>query len=155
MQGLDRSLRLLAGAAGVAGLLVIGGCAAGEGIELQGGVFDALGVSTATERKVSNVKIDPRPGLVLPPQEQQLPSPGSDPIITASVPGGEAWPVDHDERRAQSKAEREKQHRDFCEKAIRDARIRGETTGIIMGPMGNCQAGFLGSLNELVTGKKN
>ena len=135
------------------GALALGGCGLGgiDGVELQGGVFDALGVSSKTEVKPSQQKVAARPGLVLPPAEDRLPPPGE--VQPVEVAGTEAWPVDPEESKNRNRAEKERQHREFCEVALRNARLKQET-GVVMGPMGNCQPGMFGSLTNVIEGKK-
>ena len=130
---------------------VAGGCSGFDGLELQGGVFDALGVSGSGQKKLSDTKVDARPGLVLPPSNEKLPDPVTGSL--AAAPADESWPVDPEDRRASNRAELEKRHKAACERLIQNARMRGET-GVVMGPMGNCQPGLFGSLTEQLTGKK-
>lgn len=128
-----------------------GGCSGFDGVELQGGVFDALGISSSSESKrLSDVKVDARPGLVLPPAPDKLPEPVTGSL--AAAPQGESWPVDPEDRKAQARAELDKRHREYCEKALQLARMRGES-GVVMGPKGNCQPGMFGSLTNQLTGK--
>lgn len=152
MANIEPSLKRLMAVLLLSGTVIVGGCA--DGVELQGGVFDALGVSGVADRKVSNAKLDARPGLILPPQDDRLPDPATAAQNVAAVSGqnGEAWPVDHDERKLQSKAEQQKRHAEHCEKAISLARMRGDS-GVIMGPLGNCQPGAFGPLLGVITGK--
>ncbi len=130
--------------------LAMGGCAGYEGVELQGGVFDALGLSGSGQKRMADTKLEPRPGLVLPPKVDKLPDPVTGSIATA--PQGESWPVDPEDKRAASRAELDKRHAEFCERAIMMARSRGES-GVIMGPKGNCQPGLFGSLTQQVEGR--
>lgn len=133
----------LAGCLGLAALA--GGCAGIDGVELQGGVFDALGVSgSSNQKRLADVKVEPRQALVLPPSTDQLPSPDSGAVAAVT---GESWPVDPEDRKAANRAELEKRHKAFCEREIGLARARNES-GVIMGPMGNCQPGLFGSLKQ-------
>lgn len=123
----------------------VGGCGGFDGVELQGGVFDALGMSGSGQKKLADVKVEPRPGLVLPPTADRLPPPETGSL--AAAPTAEAWPVDPEDRRAANRAELEKRHKTHCEREIAMARARGES-GVIMGPMGNCQPGLFGALKN-------
>lgn len=138
----------LAGCMGYA--VAAGGCGGAfgfDGVELQGGVFDALGVSGSGQKRLADQRVDARPGLVLPPSVDKLPEPVTGSLAAAPAPGGEPWPVDPEDRRALNRAAAEKQHKEFCERAIQDARMRNES-GVIMGPLGNCQPGLFGSLTR-------
>lgn len=145
------------GAATVVLGLSLGGCGMVDGVDLQGGVFDALGVSSAAQDKNrrTETRVAARPGLVLPPGEDRLPQPGAVPEAEpAQLAGGESWPVEPESNKARAKAELEKKHTEYCDGAIRNARIRGETSGVIMGPNGNCQPGLFGSLTGLFEGER-
>jgi len=137
----------------LAAAALAGGCSSFglDDVELQGGVFDALGMSgSSNSKKLADVKVEPRPALVLPPSPENLPPPGDRPTAAAQP---EAWPVDPEDRRAQAKADLDKRHREYCERAIQNARMRNES-GVIMGPKGNCQPGLFGNLGDIVSGKQ-
>jgi hypothetical protein len=139
-------------AACMSAAVLAGGCSGYDGVDLQGGVFDALGVSSSTQsRKLSDVRVEPRPGLVLPPSVDRLPEPvtGS---IAAAPPPGEAWPVDPESRRQQASADLDRRHKEYCERALMDQRMRSET-GVVMGPKGNCQPGLFGALGQSGAGQ--
>lgn len=150
--GKASAVRRAALASCMSAAMLAGGCSGFDGVELQGGVFDALGVSGSNQsRKLSDVKVEPRPGLVLPPSVDRLPEPvtGS---IAAAPPPGEAWPVDPEDRKVQASADLDRRHKEFCERALQDQRMRGEG-GVVMGPKGNCQPGLFGSLTQSITGQ--
>ena len=69
-----------------------------DGVELQGGVFDALGVSGSGQKKLADVEgrcaARPRAAAVA----DKLPEPVTGSL--AAAPTGEAWPVDPEDRRA-------------------------------------------------------
>ena len=144
-------------AAGTACALMLGGCGGVDGVDLQGGVFDALGISSAAQEQKApkETRVAARPGLVLPPAEDRLPQPGgAAPPPEQQLAQGEAWPVNPEENRARVKAENEKKHRDYCDKALRDARVMGRSTETVMGPNGNCQPGMFGSLSGMFEGER-
>ena len=63
--------------AAVASVLAgLGGCA-NDGIELNGKIFDALGVSTSSLAPRKETKMERRSPIVLPPDGKRLPEPGS------------------------------------------------------------------------------
>ena len=136
--------------------LAVSGCGVVDGIELQGGAFDALGISADAQAKNKKVeqKVAARPGIVLPPNDSALPPPGSAPAPEEVAANGEAWPLEPEANKARAKAELEKKHKDFCEKALRDARLRGETATTVQGPMGSCQPSLLSGVGGLFGGSK-
>ena len=91
--------------------LPLSGCS--DGLELNGKIFDALGVSSAAQAaKATEPKLAARPGLVLPPDGSRLPQPGSG----GSDEGGVALAsvVDPDVKRATDAKERERLHALYC-----------------------------------------
>ena len=142
-------LRVAGLACALTGAVLAGGCGGFDGVSLQGGVFDALGLSDTAPKKEKEPKVAARPGLVLPPNETSLPPPAD----KAQVAETEAWPVDPETNKARAAAAADQRHKDFCEKALRNARLRGET-GVVIGPKGNCQPGMFGSLTGLFEGEK-
>ena len=147
--------RAIALACAISAAALAAGCGSDSGIDgvsLQGGVFDALGLSDSTPKKSKEAKVAARPGLVLPPNETALPAP-ADNAQVAGVTQADSWPVDPEENRARAVAAADQKHKDYCEKALRDARIKGET-GVVVGPKGNCQPGLFGSLSGAFEGEK-
>jgi hypothetical protein len=142
-----RAIRMLATGAAAVTLAALGGCA--DGIELQGGVFDALGVSTTsiTGKRADSTKVAARPGLVLPPSTDRLPVPGDD-VTTGSA----AWPVDPDQAKKVDRATLEAQQKAVCDKAALDEKVRKTATSV-EGPLGPCDPsvlrGMFGASNPL------
>jgi hypothetical protein len=142
---LPRSAVALAGVL-IAGLLA--GCgndgiAGIDGVELNGGVFDALGLSEKGPKKEKVPQVAARPGLVLPPDDTRLPPPADKAQIAAAT-STEAWPVGPEEQKARTAAALDKQQKDYCEKALQNARLNNEN-GPVMGPKGSCRGGLLSS----------
>lgn len=134
---------LLAACFGAAAAL--GGCGGIDGVELQGGVFDALGISgNALAGKGKEPQVPIRSGIVLPPQPDRLPQPGAaaPPDVT------QALPEDEDQRKVRAAADSERQHKEFCEKALREARVRGEEGVIVQGPRGQCNPSILSTMGQ-------
>lgn len=146
MQGCDWRVRV---ARAVGGLLVaaaLSGCGGIDGVELNGGVFDALGVSPNSQGPKGEPKMANRPGIVLPPNLERLPSPE-----TATADSGQqAWPKDPDQQKKLAAANLDKQHEAFCRDALWRAKTRGEDETDIRGPKGPCSPSIVRSL----TGKE-
>jgi len=66
---------------------VLGGC--GGGVELEGKVFDYMGVSG--ERQEADMKMSERPPLLVPPDVKTLPQPGTNAAVAAAR---QDWPDD-------------------------------------------------------------
>ena len=85
---IDRAIRL---AAALAGALALSGCG---GVELQGKVFDYMGVSGDGTKQ--DVRMSERAPLVVPPNLKTLPQPGTGPAVATARPD---WPVDPERER--------------------------------------------------------
>src|SRR5262245_58805668 len=131
----NRRLRPMILSAAMAAPILTGGCGGIDGVELNGGVFDALGVATKTAAAPKEPKLAERPGLVVPPRAYRLPEPGSGAV---AQPKAEAWPQDPEERKAFAAADAERRHAAFCEKALSEAKIRKDESTPIRGPNGMC-----------------
>lgn len=135
--------RRAAGAAALLFAAVLGGCADG-GVELQGGVFDALGVSSnaLSSKKAGDVTVAERQSLVIPPSTDRLPVPGEDGSVAAST----ALPIDPEARKVMSAAEADRRQKEVCDKAQRDAKLYGPSPTPPQGPLGPCDPSILRAL---------
>jgi hypothetical protein len=105
-------------AAMLSGALALGAC---DGIQLNGKLFDAVGLSGAGGPK-DEPRLAERAPLVPPPRNDVLPVPGS---IAAPPEGHMAWPNDPDKRRAaMAAAARQQQQAECREQANRNQAIR-------------------------------
>ncbi len=111
--------RLLAGGGALCIVALLGGC--GGGVELNGKLFDAMGVSSksATAQKIDPI-VPERTGLVLPPSNQ-LPVPGGSAVAVAApaalpAQGGEQWPVDPDQQLAALQAQQQAEQAANCDR---------------------------------------
>jgi hypothetical protein len=127
--------------------LALTGCASGD-VELNGKIFDALGISSSAQKPTREPKIAARAPLVLPPSSERLPDPNAVPVAASGDP---AWPVDPDQTRVGSASEALKKQTDFCrdgnwkEKAMRD------DIAAAKGPAGNCNDGSIFSFMKNLT----
>jgi hypothetical protein len=88
-------------AAALSATLALGGCG---GVEFQGKIFDAVGLSG--ERKEADVRMAERPPLLMPPDPKALPQPGSGVAVATAR---EDWPQNPEVTREQVlKAENDK-----------------------------------------------
>jgi hypothetical protein len=93
-------------------LLALPGCGGVDGVELNGKVFDAVGLTGALGKK-EEPRTEPRAPLVLPPTADRLPEPGEG-GAPAPVQTAEAWPNDPDKRRAQGEAAKKQAQAEYC-----------------------------------------
>jgi hypothetical protein len=141
----ERGTRWLACAAAAASLLC-SGCA--DGIDLNGKVFDFMGISAAAvAARRDEPKLAERAPLVLPPNSQRLPEPGSGQQPQTAM----AWPDDEEQRKAQEAKERERQHLAYCRGEIqwKDRVLNPEDVNTPRSPFGPCPS-MVGDVNTLI-----
>lgn len=96
---LKRAREITIGVSLLAGAGALGGCAGGDGVELNGKIFEAIGIAGDPFAKRAEPKTQARAPLVLPPDSTKLPEPGSQPTAGAPITTGSvdsAWPRDRD-----------------------------------------------------------
>lgn len=143
-----KSIRVRAMAVALA-TVTLGGCGGIDGVELNGGVFDLMGVGTNSVRAKEPV-VPQRTGLVLPPQREVLPAPGSG-VDAVAVAANPAWPVDPEERKRQQTVVAQKQHEAYCAQTMQRKRALGDDSST-QGPLGRCDPSILkwiGSTGEV------
>jgi len=139
---LARHVARCAAGAAVGSLLVLAGCA-DSGIDLNGKVFDYLGISPAAqEARRFEPQVDERAPLVMPPDAKALPQPGSGKTPSADV----AWPDDPDQRKVREAKERERLHLAYCRGEIqwKEKALNREAVGAPRSPYGPCPTLFSG-----------
>lgn len=120
---------------------LLGGCA--DGVELNGKIFDALGVSTASvEKSRPSTKLAERSGLVVPPDLSRLPEPGSVGRVDPQLAQDPSFPVDVDEKKRMARADLERQQAEFCKKHYETNKALAQTimADTARGPLGPCAA---------------
>jgi hypothetical protein len=127
----------------VAGAM-IGGCGiGGDGIELNGGVFDALGVSDKSGGSSNKEpRVAERAGLVLPPTMGRLPTPGASQTEEQASLGGQAWPVSPEQKRLAANQQKEAEHAAWCQKELQRKKINRDLS-VTEGPLGPCSPSAL------------
>ena len=122
----------------VASCLVLSGCADGIGLDLNGKVFDWMGISpSAIAARRDEPKLAERAPLVLPPNSNRLPEPGSGqtPQTAATV-----WPDDPDQRKSREAKERERLHLAYCrgDRQWKDRALDPGSVNLSKSPYGPC-----------------
>ncbi|MGD9667697.1 MAG: hypothetical protein AB7U75_01420 [Hyphomicrobiaceae bacterium] len=144
MKGLFGRSKVLA-AALVAGFLAAG-CGTDD-IELNGKIFDAMGVSGSQKSKGDDPKMAARTGIVVPPDTGSLPEPGSGRSVQSEA--DLAFIDDPDRKKVIDKAELERRQAAYCKEHYELPKARGDTTvDGVTGPAGPCRATFLSSMKK-------
>ena len=86
--------------------LALSGCA--DGVELNGKIFDAVGIGTNSQKSNREARIEPRSPLVPPPRTDKLPVPGEE--DTAHM----AWPQDPEQKKKQAALDADKKLQQEC-----------------------------------------
>jgi hypothetical protein len=124
-------------------LALLGGCA--DEIQLQGKIFDVVGLG-ANAQKSGDPKMAERAPLVLPPNNDRIPEPGT-PAEAAAT--DVATLDDPDKKAVTSKAELEKQQAAYCKVHYEEARARGDDNAdLAEGPLGPCRASVLSAIEK-------
>jgi len=149
MVGSSQRLKPLAAAFCAALTMALSGCA--DGVELNGKVFDFLGISPAAlEASRREPKLAERAPLVMPPDAKRLPDPGA----TASIGEQANWPVDPEQKKLAAAQERERLHLAYCRGDIQwkeRALNSKDGSGTNLSPYGPCPSifgGFTNSVNK-------
>lgn len=117
----------------------VGGCA-NDGIEFNGKIFDALGMSTSALAPRKEPKMERRSPIVLPPDGKRLPEPGSAPSPDLAE---QNWPKDRDAKKVADAEDFKRKQQEYCrdgnwkEKAMKD-----EVGAESKAPGGNCGSIF-------------
>jgi hypothetical protein len=128
------------------------GCGGVDGVELNGKIFDALGVSTSSLGPRPEPKLEQRSPLVLPPDPNKLPEPGGG---QAPAVADASWPKDRDQLKKASADEAQRKQEEYCrdgnwkEKAMKD-----EAAAQAGGPYGSCGSVF-SVLSKTLFGAQN
>ncbi|MFV0296986.1 MAG: hypothetical protein ACK5JT_12805 [Hyphomicrobiaceae bacterium] len=150
-----KSVRVLACQLVVAaGVIGLGGCSGGpDGIELEGKVFDAVGLTSALGPKVEP-KAPERAPLVLPPPGQQLSQPGtvaSAPVESAAT--DPAWPNDPDKNKVASASKAKAEQDAYCKDGNWKDKALGDDFSGNDGPHGSCTQSIFGSFSKSLFGE--
>ena len=117
------------------------GCSADD-IQLNGGIFDAVGLSDATQTKSSEPKLAERAPLVVPPKLDNLPPPGEPPAAENSQLAGIRDP---DAIKKASQEELQRQQVEYCDKNYDPNNASTESAE---GPLGPCRKSILSAIKK-------
>ena len=148
MGGSSQRLKPYVAAIGAMATFAVGGCA--DGVELNGKVFDLLGISPAAmEASRREPKLAERAPLVMPPNANRLP----DPEATQTAATDQSnWPADPEQRKLAAAQERERLHLAYCRGDIQwkeRALNSKDGSGTNLSPYGPCPSIFGGLTNSV------
>jgi hypothetical protein len=128
---------------GLTGVAVaLSGCAAGD-VEMNGAIFDYLGMGKAAPPKAAQAA--DRQSLVLPPSLDRLPEPGSGAAGAGVAATQVAMPVNPESKTTANAAEQERQQTAFCDKAMQRAKLIRDVAPV-QGPFGSCNPSAISGL---------
>jgi hypothetical protein len=143
--------RVISASVALAGAVSVGGCGS-DGLELNGALFDWMGVSSAAQqaRKVEP-KLADRAPLVIPPDTTRLPDPGAGQTAAA-----QSWPLDSEQRKVADVKERERLHMAYCRGEIqwKDRALDPQKSGVNRSPYGPCPSLVSGAASNVDFNKK-
>jgi len=95
----------------VAALLGLPGCGGLDGVDFNGKIFDAVGLTGALGKR-PEPKTEARAPLVIPPASERLPAPGE--MAAVAPPADASWPNDPDKGKASKEEAQKKAQADYC-----------------------------------------
>jgi hypothetical protein len=139
------SQRLIRMTLAVIAAVAIGGCSMDD-VELNGGLFDAVGIG-GNQPKAAEPKLAARTPLVVPPSTASLPAPGTP---AEAVQTDVTVAIDDPDRKIiVTEAEKQKQQDEYCRKNYDPARAAGDASAdSIEGPLGPCRPSVLTAVKK-------
>lgn len=127
--------------------LSIAGCSADD-VELNGKLFDAVGLNNNT--KSAEPKLAARAPLVMPPNLDRVPEPGTPP---EAVAGEVAALNDPDNKQSVSREVLERQQAEYCKTHYELAKAHGDNDADqATGPLGPCRGSVLSAIKSFSGG---
>ncbi|MGQ0457856.1 MAG: hypothetical protein ACT4OU_12440 [Hyphomicrobium sp.] len=116
-----------------------------DGVELNGKIFDVVGLNTGSV-KSADPKMKDRAPLVVPPGLESLPEPGS-----GQVAASDSLPItDHDAGKALTRADLEKAQAEYCAKNYDPNKaLSDDTITLAKGPLGDCRPSILSAIGKM------
>lgn len=147
MMGLSKAIRSIATLLGLLAVTALAGCGY-DGVELNGKIFDVMGVSG--KGQTSEPELANRTGLVVPPNVQALPPPGTQP---AAASADLAALQDPDRLEDVSFEEKKRQQAAYCKVHYEDAKFHGDPSAdSATGPLGPCRHSVMGAIEKWQNG---
>jgi hypothetical protein len=132
-------------------LTVLAGCGGVDGVQFEGKLFEAAGLTGALGGKRVEPKTNVRAPLVLPPATERLPEPGQYAAAPPVAPDP-AWPNDPDKTKASSDAIKKAEQERFCKDGNWKERAIGDELEARRGPHGDCTGNIFSTLGKSLFG---
>jgi hypothetical protein len=130
----------------------VAGCSAGD-VELNGKIFDVMGVSAAAKGPSSEPKLAERAPLVLPPDPNKLPPPDATAAPPApALQADGSWPTDPDKTRVSAAEDLQRRQQEYCSGGNWKEKAMGKPEAD-RGPAGTCGGNIFGWATKTLTGK--
>jgi len=120
-------------------LLALAGCGGVDGVQFEGKMFEAVGLTGALGKR-AEPKTEARAPLVLPPATEKLPEPGQ--LAAAPAQPHIAWPDDPDKRKAANESAKKTAQAEYCRDGNWKEKAMGDEIGAKSGPSGACGSIF-------------
>jgi hypothetical protein len=135
--------------------LSLSGCGGFDGVDFNGKIFDAVGLSGSNPFKKDEPVTQARAPLVLPPDGEPLPPPGSAPPPAPALADAQ-WPKDPDQQKvAQADAKKAAQQKYCKEDGNWKQKAVNDEVGASQGPGGSCNGSIFTVISESLFGKKD
>lgn len=152
----DRSNRVRSFAVATLVVLVAtiaGGCSAlSDNVELNGKIFDAVGLSGGALGKKAEVRTEARAPLVLPPDAERLPEPGAAPQPAVA---DQAWPRDAQKQKVASAEARKRAHEQHCRDGNWKQKAMKDEISADQGPDGSCNGSLFSIMGNALFGSSD
>ncbi len=151
--GSTRSRKLLGGLLVAAALTGLAGCGGVDGVELNGKLFEAVGLTGSLGGKKVEPKTEARAPLVLPPPSQSLAEPGR---LAAGAPipqAEQAWPNDPDKGKAQKEEALKQAQEAYCRDGNWKDKALNNDSKAANGPAGSCTGNIFSIVGKSILGE--
>lgn len=142
--------RLAAAVALTLSAALAGGCA-NDHIEFNGKIFEAVGLAGNPWKK-EEVRTQPRAPLVLPPDSNRLPEPGSAPPPSFA---DQSWPKDPQQQKLADAEAKKRAQEQFCKDGNWKEKAHGNEIKAAQGPNGSCQGSIFSVMSKTLLGNNN
>jgi hypothetical protein len=121
-------------------VFAVAGCSADD-VEFNGKIFDVMGLNNNT--KSAEPKLAERAPIVMPPNLERVPEPGTPPEAMGEV----AALNDPDKAAQTSQAELQRRQAEYCKVNYEQAKARGDDNAdLATGPLGPCRTSIVNSM---------